>query len=307
MPGCSEDLPGAHETNRHVAQVLMWMGQYVGLSEKGSKTLRFKQAAYRNAAESIAAMSGELTVEELFDMAGIGAKLRPKIEEILQIGTCAEFEDLKKEFGDLRELMSIKGVGPVMARKLHVTHGSQTVGDVRKLVNDGVVTNKAVVASLQTMMRRIPREEAEPVAEKIVDHLNKKLVGHNFKFCGSWRRQRADIKDFDVLTDAPRHIVAAAVRELGELAEDGETKISTVVDGIKLEMKLIAQEQWGSALLHLTGSWQFNARIRAVAKSKDMLLNEYGLHKGERLITSGSEKLIFEVLGMDFVEPKDRE
>jgi DNA polymerase (family 10) len=242
-------------------------------------------------------------------MPGVGEKLRAKIDQILSTGTCDELESLIAQYGDLRELMEIGGVGQVTARDLYVTHGCRTVEDVRRLVDSSVVTNKAIIASLAMIGRRIPRADAQPVADKIAAAFDDLVAkGHRFDFCGSWRRQRSDIKDFDVLTDAPHAAVRAVVSQFGPLAEDGESKMGVVVDGIKLEVRFVTPPQYGSAMLHLTGSWQFNARMRAVAKSKGYKLNEYGLFDAtDKCITSESEEAIFKALGMDFVVPIGRE
>ena len=69
-------------------------------------------------------------------------------------------------------------------------------------------------------------------------------------------------------------------------------------------------ESYYPFLLHLTGSGGFNQKIRALAINLGYKLNEYGLFKiklGKYIkVKIKSEEDIFNELGMDYVEPRDR-
>jgi DNA polymerase (family 10) len=60
------------------------------------------------------------------------------------------------------------------------------------------------------------------------------------------------------------------------------------------------------AYLYFTGSYEFNEKMRGIAKRQGYKLNEYGLYKGEKLIQIYCEKDVFDILGMNYLEPKDR-
>ena len=86
------------------------------------------------------------------------------------------------------------------------------------------------------------------------------------------------------------------------------------------------KENYPFALLYFTGSGNFNIEMRVRAKNMGYKLSEYYLSKiqtskpilpgktinkkdiiGETPVPVKSEKEIFDVLSMDYLEPKDRE
>ena len=78
----------------------------------------------------------------------------------------------------------------------------------------------------------------------------------------------------------------------------------------RLDIRYIEIESFFPAYLYFTGSYEFNERMRGIAKRQGYKLNEYGLYKlennKERLIQIYSEKDVFDILGMNYLEPKDR-
>lgn len=67
-------------------------------------------------------------------------------------------------------------------------------------------------------------------------------------------------------------------------------------------------ESYYSALLYFTGSGSFNKKMRSVAINAGYLLNEYGLFKRDtkKMIKVKSEKDIFDILNMEYLEPQFR-
>ena len=64
---------------------------------------------------------------------------------------------------------------------------------------------------------------------------------------------------------------------------------------------------WPAATLYFTGNKELNVRMREIAKSHNLTLNEYGLSNELINIPVTSEKDIFHFLGMDYIEPEDRD
>ena len=63
-------------------------------------------------------------------------------------------------------------------------------------------------------------------------------------------------------------------------------------------------------MLYFTGSGEFNKNMRLFAKKKGYKLNEYGLYKigkdKELKMKTHTEKDIFTLLGLDYIEPQNR-
>jgi DNA polymerase/3'-5' exonuclease PolX len=79
---------------------------------------------------------------------------------------------------------------------------------------------------------------------------------------------------------------------------------------IRLDIILVPIQYFFTALMHFTGSGDFNQRMRLHAKSLDMKLSEYGLYKiennKEKQIPINSEQNIFEALLLKYLPPEKR-
>ena len=65
---------------------------------------------------------------------------------------------------------------------------------------------------------------------------------------------------------------------------------------------------FGSLRLHATGPVSFNVACRKVAIKNGWILNEYGLFKADtkECLEKDSEEKILDILGIGWVDPKDR-
>ena len=87
----------------------------------------------------------------------------------------------------------------------------------------------------------------------------------------------------------------------------GNTKASVRMrDGFDMDLRVLPKESYGSALQYFTGSKDFNLIMRNNAKKLGYKLNEYGIYKGTKEIYVESEKEIFDLLEMKYLEPQER-
>jgi len=103
-----------------------------------------------------------------------------------------------------------------------------------------------------------------------------------------------------------------------DLTTQGDTKYMgvcihpTVKVGRRIDIRLVTYDSFYPALLYFTGSMMLNKLMRTVALQKNYTLNEYGLFrtasgsKEEKIIVN-SEKAVFDLLGLLYLEPKERE
>ena len=76
----------------------------------------------------------------------------------------------------------------------------------------------------------------------------------------------------------------------------------------RFDVRYVTYNSYPYALLYFTGSKSFNQMMRTVAMSFEYMLNEYGLYdKNGKLVKATYEKNIFELLNMEYLEPKLRE
>jgi hypothetical protein len=88
----------------------------------------------------------------------------------------------------------------------------------------------------------------------------------------------------------------------------GERHCSVVVDGFLVELKQCRPHAFGSAILFMTGSGDFNKQMRGFAKYTGFKLSQHGLFNRSTgaLVASLTEQSIFNALGIEYVAPSER-
>ncbi len=116
-------------TNRQIAEVLSSIADLLEF-QKGNS---YRIQAYRNAARGVLDLS-EPAVDiiergEALPIAGLGLRLRTRIEEVVRDGTMT-FHDgicLQTLPSDVRALMAVEHIGPITAIRLHEELGIDTL------------------------------------------------------------------------------------------------------------------------------------------------------------------------------------
>jgi DNA polymerase/3'-5' exonuclease PolX len=124
--------------------------------------------------------------------------------------------------------------------------------------------------------------------------------------CGSIRRERPDVGDVDIVVVGNQYLNARLV-ELCGVQKNGKPKKKYLLNGVQIDFYLADSSDLGAQLLMWTGSKTFNIRCRREAKIRDILLNQYGAWFEGRRIAGETEGDVLATLGMQYIEPKDRE
>jgi DNA polymerase (family 10) len=74
-----------------------------------------------------------------------------------------------------------------------------------------------------------------------------------------------------------------------------------------VDLRVVPAESFGAALLYFTGSKAHNIELRRIAIDRGLLLNEYGLFRGEERLAGRTEQEVYRALGLDWVPPEMRE
>ncbi|NOS67859.1 MAG: hypothetical protein HOO67_05870 [Candidatus Peribacteraceae bacterium] len=315
------------ERNHSLAQLLRQIAAL--LAEQG---ILFKPAAYRKAAMTVEEHQDDICaikdVKELKKLPGIGDAIAAKIHEYCQHGHIQYLDELMAQQGGLSPaLMEIEGLGPKRVRVLQKELGVQTVDDLITAAKAGKlnglpgfsdVMEKKILENAGRVDERIRRftiEEVTEDVERILRAIRKVKGVEKCEPAGSYRRVKATVGDVDiaVVTKNPK-TVSEAVGKLPivrNIVAQGDTKISFDVllkskEALRVDVRFVTADQWGSALLYFTGDKDHNIAMRKIAIGKGWKLNEYGLFDGEKVIASKEEKDIYEKLGLQWIEPKDR-
>ena len=133
------------------------------------------------------------------------------------------------------------------------------------------------------------------------------------EICGSIRRKKEFVKDIDIVVIGNADKLLSTIKEsIPEIDMSGNRIIRFKYFGAKVDILVTKFNSFGAAVLYRTGPRELNIKMRAIAKAKGMLLNEYGLwERGEketrkRIKRSNSERGIFEALGMEYIIPERR-
>jgi len=174
-------------------------------------------------------------------------------------------------------------------------------------------TQKIGLKYWKKMQKRIPRKNIKQIVKKIQNSFPDGLI-EKFKVVGSYRRKQKDSGDIDILiiskTNSLLNYIAKNNNDYVDYLSYGQKKISFLHKWSKyiaqVDIRIINEQSWSTALLYFTGSKMFNVKIRSIAKLKGYKLNEYGLYFEGKRININSEKDIFDKLGIKWLEPHQR-
>jgi len=310
-----------------VAAVLEEIGLLLQL--KGENP--FKTRAYENAARILGMLDDDLEQlvreKRLGSIQGIGQALEKIIEELVLTGRLEYYEKLKAEFPDtLFDLLRIPGLGAKKVSALYSRLGICSIEELRKACSEdrlidlpgfGRKTQENILKGIGLVEENAGRHlihEAGGAAVSLLSRLKGCPGIREISVAGSLRRRKEIIKDIDILisTDQSDEVMdyIVSLPQVGDVTGRGDTKISfRLKEGIAVDIRTVSPVQYPYALHHFTGSKEHNTKMRHIAKSKGIKMNEYGLFLGEdeELIPCGDEAEIFNALGMAYIPPELRE
>lgn len=292
------------------------------------QNVQFKPAAYRRAAQVIEELPNDVSTygdeKELKKLPGIGEAIAAKIIEYLETGEISFLVKLMAEQGGISgELMDIEGLGPKRVRQLQKELGITTVAQLKEAAEAGklrglelwdeileqkVLENADKVAE---RVHRFPREEVKDDVELLIKTITSVKDVDRCDVAGSFRREKETVGDIDILlVTTSADTVSDAIANLSivrDIVAKGDKKISfDLHNGLRVDVRLVNADQWGAALMYFTGSKEHNIAVRKVAIKNGWKLNEYGLFDGDTIVASKEEKDIYDALGLQFYEPKER-
>ncbi|MGZ4174336.1 MAG: DNA polymerase/3'-5' exonuclease PolX [Solirubrobacteraceae bacterium] len=319
----------ADPTNSEIAEALDELGDLYELDG----AIIHRVVAYRNAAKavrdapvSVAAMARPSRATEL---PGIGQTIQEKVLALADDGTIPAAVKLRAKFpSGLVDMTHLPGLGPKRARRLYDELGIDSLdalraaaeaGRIRALKGFGPKAEEALLGALRTAtpgdpQRRVVLDRALAVGEQLVAALRAHPAAEKVQIAGSARRMTDSVKDLDVIataTDPMALAQAAAGLELVEAAQNpGESGVRLKMhSGLKVDLRIVAPDQFGNLLQHFTGSKEHNMALRDAAVRRGLHVSEYGVlddASGETL-RCATEAGVYSRLGLDYIEPELRE
>ena len=306
-----------------------------------AKGVEYKPRAYRRAAENVRdhpdsvaglAEEGEDTVAEI---EGVGDAISAKIVEYAETGSIEELEELREELPvDMAALTGVEGVGPKTVGALYEALGVRTLeelesvaraGEIRSVEGFGEKTEENILEGIAFARRAHERallSEGRPRGEAVREYLAGVEAVVECELAGSIRRWRPTVGDVDVL--AASEDGAAVVDAFTDwpdaetVIEAGSSKASLRTSGVRVDLRVVAPGEFGSALQYFTGSKDHNVTLRNRAIDRDLKMNEYGVfdvsdvedpddqRAGER-VAGETEASMYEALSLPWIPPELRE
>lgn len=308
--------------NQEIARILDEIADYLEM-----ENVQFKPRAYRKAAQNIESLGVDIEEvyreEGLVSIPGVGKSIAEKIEEYLETGKVKKLQELKEKAPvDTENLMAVEGLGPKTIEILHSELGIKNLddleeaarkGQVRNLKGFGRKTEERILENVSLARKRSKRYllgHVLPQADQIVDHLKDHV--DKIEIAGSLRRKKETIGDIDILvvSSAPENVMNAFTQmsNVVKVIEEGVQSSSVRLDsGIQVDMRIMEDKSFGSALQYFTGSKDHSIALREAAIRKGYKLNEYGLFEGDSRIASETEESIYRKLSMQWIPPEMRE
>ena len=313
----------------HNSEIAERFSRYATLLEiQGANPFRIR--AYRNAARTILnygeSMESMLRKgEDPDDLPGIGKDLADKIREIVETGRLSALEELERSMpGDLVELTTLPGLGAKRVKVLYETLGIEHMedlamaartGKLKDLPGFGAKTEANILKEIEkhrSSTDRINIHEAEEFAEPLVAYLKKIDGVKQVTVAGSYRRRRDTVGDLDILVTCKTGTgvmnAFTAYDEVADIVSKGTTRSTVILrSGLQVDLRVVPEASYGAALHYFTGSKAHNIAIRKMAQDRGLKLNEYGAFKGDKRVAGRTEKEIFALVGLPYIEPELRE
>lgn len=121
--------------------------------------------------------------------------------------------------------------------------------------------------------------------------------------CGSIRRETDFIGDIDIVAIECDGLMKFCTKNNFAVKNSVAT---SEIGGIPVSIYFANEENWGSMIMHFTGSKELNIMMRSTARKKGMMLNQYGLFESSNCIASRTEEEIYEKIGMRYLDPTER-
>ncbi|MDZ7746971.1 MAG: helix-hairpin-helix domain-containing protein [Halobacteriales archaeon] len=260
--------------------------------------VEYKPRAYRQAADNIRGHTvavetlAEEGVEGVKQIDRVGDAIAKKVVEFLDTGEIEELEELREKLPvDIEAVTRVEGVGPKTAADLYEALGIEDLddleaaaeaGEIQEVKGFGAKTEQNILDNIAFARESHQREllgDAQPLADRLLEYLRELDSVGAADTAGSLRRWRPTVGDVDVLaaSDDGETVVEQFTDFDGDVIEAGTSKASLRVDGMRVDLRVVVTEEWGSALQYFTGSRDHNIVLRNRALDMDLKVNEYGV------------------------------
>lgn len=314
--------------NKKIIDELVRYYEYVyynqDVFDKTPKEIYYKLLNVKRVIGILSNYKNEITLDELKKLEKVkyvGSKSIARIKEILTKGYLSEIESIKEKHKSIDELTQIYSISSKKANELY-KQGIKTIEDLKKYpkLSDQQKISLKYYDKVVTKIPRLVMTEFDVYLQKLINQYDVNLIG---VLCGSYRRGKDFSSDMDILIthrdlknkkDCKKYADIVVMLLKNFLTDLLTVNYNNHVQAyakfkdyiVRCDIIVVPIESFYTALMHFTGSNDFNMKMRKIAKDKDMKLNEYHLSKNNKNLKISSENDIFKFLGMEYIPPTKR-
>lgn len=315
----------------------------VSLSLADERKNLFRILAYKKASEVVAQSATEfhdLWKEKALDnIPGIGKGMKEHLDELFKTGHIKEIERQIAKFPEsVYFLQDIRGIGPKTAWKIissaagrkllyKATNGKVIIDKLIQLCKEHKIANlegfgeKSETDILQAVLKfqtgikkskRINLVDAIPVSEKFLEYMKNCKAVAKIEVLGSLRRKNETVGDIDIASasNSPEDVIKHFVnyKYAKSKVQEGENKAAIeIANGMRVDLRVVSPDQWGTMLAHFTGNKDHNVALREYALKKGWSISEYGIKVKKSIKTFKTEEEFYKFLGLKYIPPEIRE
>jgi len=271
-------------------------------------------------------------ITQIEKIKGIGKGICKRVNEVLETGKLSELNNKVDKKKIIEELTSVFGIGVKIANKYMNEFNIKNITELKEAhdksiikLTDEMLIGLKYIDDLRRRISYIDIKNIESVLQNLLKQYYPELI---MKICGSYRRVRETSGDIDILltckepkcNDYLRKVVDLLTEKtylVDHLTKKGLTKymgICHLFNGqyVRIDIRYIKYDSFAPALLYFTGSGGLNRKMRELANTQGYTINEYGVYKyvdkkkGDE-ISVKTERDIFELIGMEYLNPRERE
>lgn len=289
----------------------------------------FRVKSYVTCLQSLKTLENDSQLNEktFSTLKGIGKGFQEKIRQIIDTGTCPDYDKIKdnKQISSKALFLQIHGVGPQCANKM-IKAGLKTIQDVEEkkdiYLND---VQKKGLRWFDDIQQRIPYKEIQEHEIYLKKMLHDIDANAELTIAGSYRRKKTDSGDIDLLIKADSRkvydeYIDALIKDeyLKDTLARGNKKFMGMgaiqskenTSCRRIDIMYTKPEEYPFAVLYFTGSGDFNQRMRNELVERGYTMNEYSVKhiatKKKVDYKFSSEKDIFDYFDYEYIEPENR-
>jgi len=292
----------------------------------------YHKRAYRLAADGMRDFSEAIELlprDQLQKIRGVGPNLASKLAALLDTGELPLLRELREKFPrTLLELKSVPGLGANRIKLLAELLNVRGREDLKRAIETGSLAGlKGFGPKMQERLQKslatetlaskaVTRStlfgEASQIAARLVAHMRRCPHVERAEVAGSFRRRTDTVGDLNLLVasseveSVKRHFLDSPVI-VHAIGSGASTASAIITRGLRVELRVVAPENWGAALVWFTGSKSHCAQLQSIAKARGLRFEASGLFRGGESIATGTEENIYCALGMFWIPPELRE